>query len=372
MELLHSKNDLRSGSCSFLSSHWIAPPLARSSSSLLCAMTPDAANKSPSAPSSPSLTEFVILGSGVSTGIPRISCIIRPDQGRFCSVCHDALHTPQSKNRRCNVSALVRSCGKTVLIDCGKTIREASMRHFPALNVRNIDAIVLTHGHADAVFGLDDTRDIQLGPKRSELPDGSISWIPSPTPVFLNEETMDVCRRVFPYLMPPDPSKTDIERRVSSLDWRMYGENEYFIPFRPIPQVPIEMTPIPMYHGGEYICMGFVISVREREGGKETVIAYLSDTNEVPKNSLDYLRALNTIDLVVVDVLTNSNYNTAHFSKQQAIDFVKQIQPKQAVAVGMTCSLGLHDQVNASLASLEKEGVSFRLAFDGERFPCAK
>lgn len=318
---------------------------------------------------SDSPTEFVVLGSGVSTGIPRISCIIRPDESS-CLVCQDAVKTPNSKNRRCNVSALVRSAGCTILIDCGKTIRESAMRHFPKLNVQNVDAIVLTHGHADAVLGLDDARDIQIGPRALHM-NGTIRWSePTPTPVFLNEDTMATCRNVFPYLMPPNKlSKFDVKRRVSALDWRVYGECEYYLPFRPIPNLPVEFTPIPMFHGGDYICMGYIISVRQYENGPEKIIAYLSDLNDLPLKSFQFIKDIPRIDLLVVDLLTDSEFNIAHFSRKHAEQFVRDIRPVEAVAVGMTCSLGLHDEINKSLRQMLDDGLSFRLAYDGERFP---
>jgi phosphoribosyl 1,2-cyclic phosphodiesterase len=68
-----------------------------------------------------------------------------------CSVCQCGNVNPFSPNRRCNVSALVRVNGKSVMLDIGKTAREACLRHFPKLGVKTVDAVVLTHGHADAV-----------------------------------------------------------------------------------------------------------------------------------------------------------------------------------------------------------------------------
>mmetsp|Transcript_32715 Transcript_32715/g.82516 ORF Transcript_32715/g.82516 Transcript_32715/m.82516 type:complete len:118 (-) Transcript_32715:967-1320(-) len=53
--------------------------------------------------------DVLFLGSGVSTGVPKIGCIVRPDKHRpHCPVCLDALETPGSKNRRNNVSILIR------------------------------------------------------------------------------------------------------------------------------------------------------------------------------------------------------------------------------------------------------------------------
>ena len=152
--------------------------------------------------------ELLLLGTGVSTGVPQIACVL-PSCTCDCAVCKEALGDARSPNRRCNVSALVRVGGRTVLIDCGKTIREAALRHFPTLGVGGVDAIVLTHGHAHAMYGLVDMRDIQRHHTGS-------------TAVFLNQHTYIVCRKVFPYLVPTDgDKKEDVARCVASLTWHV-------------------------------------------------------------------------------------------------------------------------------------------------------
>lgn len=277
--------------------------------------------------------------------------------------------------------------GRTVLIDCGKTTREAAIAHFPKLGVKNIDAIVLTHGHADAILGLDDSRDIQYAATKVEHPNGITQWFPpDPMPIFLNEETMLVCRNVFPYLVPEDqravPSEKqaadgpkqankkekDIPRRVAALKWNCYSEHEYFQPFKPIDDVDITFIPFPMLHGGTYICMGFLIKMREHPESDQVNILYMSDLNALPDESDEFISKVKDIDLLVVDLLTRSSLNKSHFNYQQAVDMVRRLKPKKAVAVGMTCSLGMHDDVNRELAELDKEGLDFRLSFDGQVF----
>ena len=44
----------------------------------------------------------------------------------------------------------------------GKTLRDTVLKNFPRLNISTIDALLLTHGHADAMMGLDDLRDLQI------------------------------------------------------------------------------------------------------------------------------------------------------------------------------------------------------------------
>ena len=107
---------------------------------------------------------IIFLGTGVSTGIPKLGCIIRPDQSLpECGVCRSALN-PHSRNRRCNVSVLLRFRGSdkrvmNVMVDAGKTMREACLRHLPRYGVRGIDALLLTHAHADAILGMALARD---------------------------------------------------------------------------------------------------------------------------------------------------------------------------------------------------------------------
>jgi glyoxylase-like metal-dependent hydrolase (beta-lactamase superfamily II) len=58
---------------------------------------------------------------------------------------------------------------KNILIDAGKTFRESAVRWFPPNDVKSIDSVVLTHGHADAIFGIDDLRQTQHRSKAAPL-----------------------------------------------------------------------------------------------------------------------------------------------------------------------------------------------------------
>lgn len=91
---------------------------------------------------------------------------------------------------RSNVSALVRRAGGGALVvDMGKTARPALAAAIRAHRLAAVDAIVLTHGHADAMLGLDDVRDLQ--------------WTGGVMPVWASAATLAVTRQAFPYLHPP-------------------------------------------------------------------------------------------------------------------------------------------------------------------------
>lgn len=311
--------------------------------------------------------DFVLLGTGVSTALPRISCVLRgrlregmeatePNAFQPCPVCESGLKNPRSPNRRCNVSALVRLGTTAVLIDCGKTIREACMRHLPGLGVSTVDAVVLTHGHADAILGLDDLRDIQDGEGLGDSP---------AMPVFLSKKTLSDVSSTFDYLMPKDEETkiengvaSDIVRRVARIDWEVFA---YFRPFSPVNG--IEFTPIPLIHGGDYISAGFLI-----RGDFDSTVAYLSDVNEVPAETMTFLEKLDRIDLLIVDSLHPTRPYKSHFSLTQAAELAQRLRPVVTRCVGMTCSFGDHDKANVELRQKwVADGLNIQLGFDGER-----
>ena len=85
-----------------------------------------------------------------------------------CQACGPALrHGRSDPNWRGNVGALLRfkdEAGRLrlVQIDCGKTYREiTAMGVYKQHGVQAIDALLLTHDHADAIGGLDELRSLQ-------------------------------------------------------------------------------------------------------------------------------------------------------------------------------------------------------------------
>ena len=83
-----------------------------------------------------------VLGCGASWGVPAIG----PDWGR----CDPA--DPRNRRRRC--SLLVESRGAVLLIDTSPDLREQLLD----AGVARLDAVLLTHAHADHLHGIDDLR----------------------------------------------------------------------------------------------------------------------------------------------------------------------------------------------------------------------
>lgn len=85
-----------------------------------------------------------ILGSGTSSGVPRI--------GNDWGACDPG----DPRNRRTRASALVETETTRILIDTSPDMREQLL----TANVGDIDAVIWTHDHADHCHGIDDLRQV--------------------------------------------------------------------------------------------------------------------------------------------------------------------------------------------------------------------
>ena len=85
-----------------------------------------------------------ILGSGTSSGVPRI--------GNDWGLCDPA----EPRNRRTRASILVEHGGFRLLVDTSPDLREQLL----AAEVGRVDAVLWTHDHADHCHGVDDLRQV--------------------------------------------------------------------------------------------------------------------------------------------------------------------------------------------------------------------
>ncbi len=92
--------------------------------------------------------KLLLLGSGTSTGVPRI--------GNDWGLCDP----DEPKNRRSRVSILLENdAGNRILVDTSTDLRAQLL----AGGIDRIDAVFWTHDHADHAHGIDDLRPLRYG-----------------------------------------------------------------------------------------------------------------------------------------------------------------------------------------------------------------
>lgn len=299
---------------------------------------------------------MVFLGTGVSTAIPNMGHVLYGG----CDTCQQA-QTAGNKNRRNNVSIAVifqspvtkeQAC---VLVDVGKTMRDSCMRHLPTHHVTSINGVLLTHGHADAILGLDDARDFQQSKRvATKRPDGTeisgFQVVGGALPIYLHQQTMDVVSKSFAYLTTPPPylSKEQgiLERRVALLSFEVIPPRSALA----IAGLPIDVFPV--FHGGEYISLGFSF-------GKPGSFIYISDVSAIPAESLEFLKSLK-IHTLVLDLIGMVGI-FPHVGINEALAIVDQLKPERTFFVGMGCDHD-HDFLQRELTS---RGNNLHLAWDG-------
>ena len=286
-----------------------------------------AANRNPAAKS-----RIVFLGTGTSEGVPRVSCLTNPNSN--CLVCPDAVK-PDSPNRRRNTSLLIQrkfSDRRTsnVVIDAGKFFYESAIQLFPKFDVRTIDALVITHAHADAVGGFDDLRDWTNNAQES-------------LPIYLREVDLQVVEKLFFYLV--DRNKQTGGGGVAKLSFDTIDST-------PFKADGLELTPLPVEHGKNWECFGY------RFGD----VSYISDASAISEKTADLVRGS---EILVLDALRPARTHGTHFTVEEAIDQARRLGVKRTLLVDATHDID-HVPVNDELAKLkDSEGLDIQYAYDG-------
>jgi len=250
--------------------------------------------------------KITVLGSGTSMGVPSLAC--------HCSVCS----SQDPHDNRLRPSLLLSRNGQNVVIDTTPDFRQQGLR----ARVERLDAVLLTHGHADHIMGFDDIRPYNLRQQAA-------------LPVYSNEETFRILRRAFAYVFDGKPKLSSIPS-VTLLEAKA-----------PFELLGITFTPIPLLHGDMEV-LGF------RFGRA----AYLTDFSSIPDSSL---ALLNDLDELIIDALRDIPH-PMHQTVDQALALIKKLNPRRAWFTHIAHDLP-HTETNERLRTLGFSNV--QLAYDG-------
>lgn len=247
--------------------------------------------------------KITFLGTGTSQGVPVITC--------QCSVCCSDDH----RDQRLRTSALIETEGKTIVIDTGPDFRQQMLR----AGVQDIHSILITHHHKDHIAGLDDVRAYNFRHRR-------------PMNVYATRASIDKLKREFGYVFQDEkyPGVPEITlHEIGTIPFDADG---------------VAVEPIPVLHHRMPV-LGFRIGD----------IAYITDANHIPEQSIEKLKGL---EVLVLNALRNEPH-ISHFTLPQAIALAERIGASRTYFTHISHLLGTHAKVNSGLPA------GMHLAYDG-------
>lgn len=247
--------------------------------------------------------KVTFLGTGTSQGVPIIAC--------ECEVCSSI----NPKDKRLRSSVMLEYNGKTTVIDTGPDFRDQMLRE----KVKQLDAVLFTHAHRDHLSGLDDIRGFNFKMKRA-------------IDVYCEDKVERAIRREFYYAFeePKYPGVPEMNlHHIGLAPFEMFGK---------------KVVPIRVFHHLLPV-LGFKV------GG----FVYITDANRIDDTEKGKIK---NCEVLVLNALRREHH-VSHFTLQEAINMVKELNPGKAYLTHISHQLGLHDEVEKELPP------NVHLAYDG-------
>ncbi len=237
--------------------------------------------------------KVTFLGTGTSQGVP----IIGSD--------HPVCLSKDPKDKRLRVSVLVEWDDYTYVIDCGPDFRYQMLR----AECKRIDGVIFTHEHADHVAGLDDIRPFYF--RQGDIP------------IYAHKRVLRSLIKKYDYIFatknkyPGAP--TVITNRVKN---------------KPFQLKELEVIPVNGKHGDLQVF-----------GYRFGDFAYLTDMKTVKDKEIQKIK---NVKVLVVNALRYEPHYS-HFNLDEALDFIKKVNPGKAYLTHISHLLGFHEEVEKTL-----------------------
>jgi len=250
--------------------------------------------------------KITFLGTGTSQGVPVIAC--------ECDVCASA----DPRDKRLRTSLLLETDENVIVFDAGPDFRQQMLRK----NVKNLDAIILTHEHKDHIAGMDDVRAFNY--KSRDAID-----------IYAEERVQKAIIREYSYVFAEYQYPGIPRMRLNNIpDFGFTVGQTSILPLR------VYHYRLPVY--------GFRIAD----------FAYITDANYIPEDTKEKLFG---VKYLIINALRKEKH-ISHFSLREAVDVIREISPKKAFITHISHQMGLHHIVSAELPP------GIYLAYDGMSF----
>lgn len=210
---------------------------------------------------------------------------------------------------------MISSGSTTLVVDTTPDFRYQMLR----TKTKHLDAVIFTHPHKDHIGGLDDIRAFNY-------------FMNKPMEIYANALTEEALRRDFYYAFSEGkyPGVPEMNLNKITEDPFMVGD---------ISVIPIEVWHLKMP------VLGF------RFGN----FTYITDANRLEAHSKDLIRGS---EVLVLNALRKEPH-ISHFTLDEAVALVKELEIPKAYFTHISHQLGLHEQINQELPQ------GMQLAYDG-------
>lgn len=244
---------------------------------------------------------LTFLGTGTSFGVPVIGC--------GCRVCRSL----DPRDRRTRSGALVEVGDRALLIDAPPELRLQLVQ----AGVSRLDAVWITHSHADHLHGLDDLRIFSVRSGRD-------------LGVHLAAEHAREVERRFAYVFDGEPAPSGTTKPRLRLH-----------PFEgsaPIELLGMQARPLPVPHGPMTVY-----------GIRLGPLAYITDGKRLPPPVVD---ALEGVEVLVLNALWWGDPHPTHFNVEEAIAAARLVGAPRTYLTHLT-----HRLAHADLEAQLPEGI---------------
>ncbi len=231
--------------------------------------------------------------------------------GCDCEVCCST----DRRNRRRRAALLVEGDGHYLLIDAPPDLREQALEY----RMKRVDSVLITHAHADHVFGLDDLRRFNTLQKIA-------------IPVYGGQSTIEDLRRIFDYVLrAPEPGVYRPEIIFKEI---AAGQ--------PLACGSLKITPFNVEHG-KMPTLGYRI-----DDSQGCSVAYAPDCSAMSRTAISQLAGL---DVMILDALRDRPHG-AHLTLNDSIALLQHIGASRSFVTHLC-----HDLDHAATAGRLPDGI---------------